>query len=602
MRFDRLSQLLDDVEARLRLSDRKVAVKVAATPIIMLVLFAIMALASMLALGQASRSIDHIVNREMRDVGRLNAVTQQFDAANLNVYQLLVTKAANPTESIEERTRKITTKLATVRSALVVYQHDHPQNAEPLRSVVASLDRYVSTVDVITSMLSIDFSSTATMIAPFRANADRVNHQISQVTAAGITRADQRASDALLATRIAIIMLLVTLVGSATLSLAMAYIVGRSIVRSITSIAGATDAVMKEANVDLAALARRDELGLVVLALSKFQVTQADAKGLTKQTEMLRRDAAEEEKRQSQALARVADEAKRERERTLAQLAESFDHQVSGVIRDAQQAMAKLNSNAASLQDSINRHHQLALELDEIAVIFAAEMGEAGRETKSLSDAFELIDQEVTGTSLAAKTISTHACSANETVAAARNHADSIEQIVEVIRSITKRTHLLSLNAAIEAAQAGPSGAGFMVVAAEVKQLTQQTETSASDVKRKVEAVQDHMGSVVKSTGSLGALIESLDNSAGRVATMSRGQASAIEQLNGRIAAVEGRSQTLARASQQISMSVDRNLLTVTQVKETSHILTSKLHELANEAQKFTRNFVARPLSRVSVG
>lgn len=59
----------------------------------------------------------------------------------------------------------------------------------------------------------------------------------------------------------------------------------------------------------------------------------------------------------------------------------------------------------------------------------------------------------------------------------------SIGSIIEAISDIADKTGLLSLNAFIEAARAGSHGAGFGVIANEIRQLSQETAQAAQEVK-----------------------------------------------------------------------------------------------------------------------
>jgi methyl-accepting chemotaxis protein len=78
---------------------------------------------------------------------------------------------------------------------------------------------------------------------------------------------------------------------------------------------------------------------------------------------------------------------------------------------------------------------------------------------------------------------------------------EGIERFLGVIVDLADQTNLLSLNAAIMAAQAGEHGKGFSVVADEIKELARRTSASAREIQEVVEGVQQESRAALAAIG-----------------------------------------------------------------------------------------------------
>ena len=86
-------------------------------------------------------------------------------------------------------------------------------------------------------------------------------------------------------------------------------------------------------------------------------------------------------------------------------------------------------------------------------------------------------------------------------LAAQQGHADMVNQLLSQVQALTpaaaliaevaRHTNLLAINAAIEAARAGQEGAGFKVVADEVRRLSHQTADAAQNIAKGIGAIAD---------------------------------------------------------------------------------------------------------------
>jgi methyl-accepting chemotaxis protein WspA len=172
------------------------------------------------------------------------------------------------------------------------------------------------------------------------------------------------------------------------------------------------------------------------------------------------------------------------------------------------------------------------------------------------------------------------------------NKAGNINNVVVTITKVADQTSILSLNAAIEAEKAGEYGAGFAVVAREIRRLANQTAVATLEIEQ---IVKDMQSAVTVGVMEMDKFNKSVSDSVDRVSKISFQVEEVISKVQSLPPQFEQVSQSMEEQSegaQQISSAMEQlseaSEQTVDALRETNNAL-----EQLDDAARGLRNSIS---------
>ncbi len=207
------------------------------------------------------------------------------------------------------------------------------------------------------------------------------------------------------------------------------------------------------------------------------------------------------------------------------------------------------------------------------------------------------------------KEMVTHIGVVNDKTHEANKAEGKISEVVNLITEIASQTNLLSLNASIEAARAGEAGRGFAVVAENIKQLAEQTTSSAADIQDIIHDLEQKSGETVEKTEAVNnivnkqsedmkqtadilnqvitgitGLIDKIDSIAVSVANMDKSKENVVDVIG-----------NLSSVSQENAASTEETSASTTMAMETAKKIADeavKLKDIAQELEDRMKQFI----------
>ncbi|MCC2975252.1 methyl-accepting chemotaxis protein [Sphingomonas sp. PL-96] len=258
----------------------------------------------------------------------------------------------------------------------------------------------------------------------------------------------------------------------------------------------------------------------------------------------------------------------------------------------ATEIRASTQEQAASVEEQLAAVQETAATVDEIThsgaqiTLRAQEVIAAAQATAQTSDTGRTA---VHDTALAMDAIREQAEAVAGNIVALSEKTQTIGDIIATVNDVSERSHLLALNASIEAAAAGEQGRSFAIVAAEMKTLADQAKSATRNVRSILGDIQRGINASVMLT----------EEAVKRVASgkeRTDASQSAINELATRVQENVHTFQQIVASTNQQQIGIEQVTIALQNIRQASQQTAASTRQLDQAAGDLTQ------LSRTLVG
>lgn len=264
--------------------------------------------------------------------------------------------------------------------------------------------------------------------------------------------------------------------------------------------------------------------------------------------------------------------------------------QVSGNVKSQAE---KVSQTAQEERQSVNNMMSSLLEatstMERVADIAEQSNQSAEAATEVTNNALETVNETVRGMESIRETIA----ETEKRIKRLGERSQEISGIVNLINTISERTHVLALNASMQAAVAGEAGRGFAVVAEEVQRLAESSRNATQQIGTLVNNIQLETNETINTVNqTIGQVVEGSEQAQKAGEQMQRTQ-----EITAQLVA---QVQNIAKASEEQKATSSQLLRAVEQIGEGTE-QTAQQIEAQNKETEILQDAAARLVESVNV-
>jgi methyl-accepting chemotaxis protein len=357
-----------------------------------------------------------------------------------------------------------------------------------------------------------------------------------------------------------------------------AYFLSQQISKPVLQLVSSMDALAQgDTDIVIPHLGARSEIGQIAGALAKFKENEISRNALEK-------------------IADLTEQETRAHNQRIVQMLNQFSEKSSGILNATTATMGELEAASLGLKKMADEALVQTEAASQSSQSSSANVQTVAAASEEMSSSINEIRHQVAQAMKVVSTAHQRAEESSQEIGILSEFAKNIGSIISIIQDIAEQTNLLALNATIEAARAGDAGRGFSVVAAEVKNLSQQTFDATEKIRTQITEIQNKTGKASATVLQVAEFMTRVDEVTSSIAQSVEQQSQATNEISHSAANAANDTHLLSNNVHEVSLVVKETNVTANIVQDNAARVASYADELSREINQFVGMLRAGPL------